>query len=489
MVQYKKPGVYIQEKNAFPDTFVPAPTSVPVFIGYTQFAKSGTTDLTNIPKKISSFAEYEQCFGGDAPMTVTQGATPDQITCTSPFLMHRGMRLFYGNGGDTCYIISVGSYVDKDLNPLLPDKTALIDALHSLVKTPEPTMVVTPDTALMTLAEWGDVAKAVLAHCANQQDRIAILDLVNGTQKFGLPDAIDPVRDFHETVGEIGLDYGTAYYPWVNTSLAELDDITFLQLSDDFKKSLQKDVLAEAKDQTPHNAMLEELANYITNVRSLPRAKSAHTALIQASTTYKDTMKKVLAAVNVMPPSTAMAGIINFTDTTVGPWNAPVDTSINFVLSPTVDMTSGEQQTLNTPLNGKAVNAIRSFMDRGVLVWGARTLDGNSQNWRYISVRRMVILVKRWVRTACEPFVFAANDAQTWTTLKAIIENFLTSLWKLGAFSGGTAKEAFSVEVGLGSTMTSDDIQNGYLKITVLLANTHPAEFITLTFTQEMQKP
>jgi phage tail sheath protein FI len=58
MIQFKTPGVNINELDAFPNSVVEVPTAIPVFVGYTQFAKTGTTDLTNVPTKISSFAEY-----------------------------------------------------------------------------------------------------------------------------------------------------------------------------------------------------------------------------------------------------------------------------------------------------------------------------------------------------------------------------------------------------------------------------------------------
>ena len=46
MGKYKTPGVYIVEKNAFPNSVVEVETAVPAFIGYTENAKNGTEDLT-----------------------------------------------------------------------------------------------------------------------------------------------------------------------------------------------------------------------------------------------------------------------------------------------------------------------------------------------------------------------------------------------------------------------------------------------------------
>ena len=60
----KTPGVYVVEKNAFPNSIVEVATAVPAFIGYTELALDGGTDLGHKPWRISSMAEYERYFGG-----------------------------------------------------------------------------------------------------------------------------------------------------------------------------------------------------------------------------------------------------------------------------------------------------------------------------------------------------------------------------------------------------------------------------------------
>jgi uncharacterized protein len=50
----KTPGVYIVEKNAFPNSVVEVATAVPAFIGYTETAENGGKSLKNVPKRISS---------------------------------------------------------------------------------------------------------------------------------------------------------------------------------------------------------------------------------------------------------------------------------------------------------------------------------------------------------------------------------------------------------------------------------------------------
>ena len=136
-------------------------------------------------------------------------------------------------------------------------------------------------------------------------------------------------------------------------------------------------------------------------------------------------------------------------------------------------------------VSGKSINAIRFFNGLGILVWGARTLDGNSQDWRYISVRRTAIFLERSIQEGMESYIFAANDANTWGAVKAMIASFLTSIWKEGGLQGAYASDTFSVAVGLGSSMTSDDVLNGRLRVSVKVALVCPAEFIVLNFEQQ----
>ena len=213
-----------------------------------------------------------------------------------------------------------------------------------------------------------------------------------------------------------------------------------------------------------------------------------HNALLQNWSEYKLLAKKVKDYLNLLPPSAAMAGIYTMVDSTRGVWKAPANVSVNYVNKPSVVIDNKAQEELNMPMNGKAVNAIRSFVGEGVKVWGARTLDGNSQDWRYINVRRTMSFLEHSVKNAARAYVFEPNDANTWINMKCMIENFLRSVWKRGGLAGATPEDAYSVHVGLGDTMTPEDILEGIMRITVLVAISRPAEFIEITFQQQMQK-
>ena len=52
----KTPGVYIVEKDAFPNSVVEVATAVPAFLGYTEKAENQGNTLINKPWRITSMA-------------------------------------------------------------------------------------------------------------------------------------------------------------------------------------------------------------------------------------------------------------------------------------------------------------------------------------------------------------------------------------------------------------------------------------------------
>jgi phage tail sheath protein FI len=189
-----------------------------------------------------------------------------------------------------------------------------------------------------------------------------------------------------------------------------------------------------------------------------------------------------------LPPSSAMAGIYARVDSNRGVWKAPANESVSACVEPSIKITHEAQQDLNIHTTGKSINAIRSFTGKGSLVWGSRTLAGNDNEWKYVPVRRFFNMVEESVEKATAQFVFEPNDANTWVKVRAMIENFLILQWRAGALAGAKPEQAFYVRVGLGETMTADDILNGIMNIEIGMAAVRPAEFIVLKFSHKMQE-
>lgn len=607
MGEYKTPGVYIKEKNAFGNSVVEAATAIPAFIGYTEKALNGNDDLTNVPWKISSMTEFIQYFGGapklefdvdivkyhpeakkdgqdikpigailkpssplfqfDLETTEKEELVYDSNNSKKPYqvnyafcingdrtyTLYYNMLLFFANGGSTCYIVSVGNYKKK------PEvlKKDFEGAFSKLRLEQEITLVVIPEAVCLSDTEFKDVQQQMLSHCGyDMKNRFALLDIYPKTDENMRIDT--QVNVFWENIGSNFLSYGAAYFPWLNTSILgdrdldgdmfTWDDESYIYwnkfsridpgfsnvintyYSDEFELKpageitvknhlFEFGVIKEGDDIKLLEGEKEKVIGKIEKVEEIKKIvkdaegeekeeivakklrviwkpsfikikdkQSFHLALFNASSVYKQSIKGLLKSLNLLPPSAAMAGIYAMVDSSRGVWKAPANVTLNYVNSPAEDIDDEQQAGLNAPMNGKAINVIRTFRGEGVKVWGARTLDGNSLDWRYINVRRTLLFLEESVKNAARAYVFEPNDAGTWMNMKCMIENFLRSVWKRGGLAGATPEDAFEVHVGLGDTMTGEDILEGIMRITVLVAVTHPAEFIEITFQQQMQK-
>jgi uncharacterized protein len=193
----------------------------------------------------------------------------------------------------------------------------------------------------------------------------------------------------------------------------------------------------------------------------------------------------------LLPASSAVVGKYAVVDNTRGVWKSPANIGIDYAIGPEKTITHREQENLNVDtVGGKSINVIRSFPGRGpAVIWGARTLAGNDNEWRYISVRRYFNMVEESTKNATKQFVFEPNDRNTWIRVKSMIENYLSQQWKAGALMGTTTQEAFFVKVGLGETMNMLDIVEGRMIVEIGLAVVRPAEFIILRFMHHIELP
>ena len=510
MGQMKTPGVYIVEKNAFPNSVVEVSTAVPAFIGYTQQADNKGKSLLNKPWRITSMSEFHNYFGFGPKPLFDIGEKPADSNDEASFslagkeyllsqsagknLLYNSMLLFFQNGGGPCYVVSVGNYSDD----VEADK--LQKGINLLVKEQEPTMVVIPETVLLDEQNSISVQQSALAHCGGKmRNRIAILDIWGGHKDRQDP-AGDCIENFRSALGINYLDYATAYYPWVNSTVVQDKALSYENITNqDVLQSLLRteigipDVVDES---TP--AKTAQQAQAIDEIASSWEDKSdeetyavksqLNKSLIAMSPLFGNILGSIKEKLNLLPPAAAMAGVYTMVDNSRGVWKAPANVSLSAVVSPAVNITHDEQEDLNVTTQGKSINAIRTFIGEGTLVWGARTLDGNSLDWRYVNVRRTMIMLEESIRLATKAYVFEPNDANTWVTIKSMVRNFLTGIWKRGGLAGAVPDDAFSVHVGLGQTMTSEDILEGILRVTVLVAISRPAEFIEITFQQQMQK-
>ncbi len=203
---------------------------------------------------------------------------------------------------------------------------------------------------------------------------------------------------------------------------------------------------------------------------------------------YQTIVRGINNTATQIPPSGAIAGIYAFVDNQRGVWKAPANVSLTNVIGPTYSFDLDETDNLNVDTNaGKSINAIRALTGKGTLVMGARTLAGNDNEWRYISVRRFFNMVEESVKKSTFWAIFEPNNANTWVKVRGMIDNYLTQKWREGALAGATPQDAFFVKCGLGTTMTSQDILEGRMNVEIGMAVVRPAEFIILKFSHKLQ--
>lgn len=514
------PGVYINEINGFPNSVVPVATAVPAFIGYTPNAEYQGKSYYNKPFKISSFAEFQAIFMQPNPpppadpakqyspqyYLVAQKTTPprgEYLTlngqCYSVlpdpntiYYLYNSIRLFYQNGGCDAYIVAVGSYGPASGKPITDPTVSVINpnvqltdlqrGMALLTKEPEPTIYICPEATLLSLSDNASLMQSMLLQAETMQTAVCIFDVIGGAN----PDPTkytNDIENFRNSTGSAGLNYGISYYPFIGTTIMQSTDIDFTNLFGGDTKQL----VPILNPLSAPNPVAAQILGMIQTPPAKPLSNSQlQAALLVASPVYSQIINHVLTEANILPPSGAMAGVYTVNDQEASVWSSPANTSIVGAVSLPIRLTDSDQENLNIDaVSGKSINAIRFFNGQGILIWGARTLDGNSQDWRYISVRRTMTFLEQSIKLAARAYVFSPNDENTWAALQSMISSFLTGVWQDGGLQGASPADAFSVSVGLGTTMTADDLLNGYLRVTVKAAVVHPAEFIVISFEQQ----
>ncbi|MDZ8104380.1 MAG: phage tail sheath C-terminal domain-containing protein [Nostoc sp. DedQUE12a] len=454
MVTYKTPNVYVEEISIFPPSVADVSTAIPAFIGYTEKAQKDDEDLTKKPTRISSLLEYETLFGkaqaSNFEVTTDAGVISSISTPELKYLMYYALRLYFDNGGGSCYIVSVGQYSTEPLK-----KADFEAGLSALEKEDEPTLILLTDAINLSEIDYYALCQQALKQCNKLKDRFAIFDVLEEKK-----DKTGGVNKFRDAIGTETdeLKYGAAYYPYLQTSLNYYytdDSVTIKGVGE----------TADAQDE------------------KLTDSKTQRTDL------YNKIQTEIGKKRVVLPPSAAVAGVYARVDRDKGVWKAPANVSLASVLAPIVKISNEEQENLNIdPTAGKSINAIRSFTGKGTLIWGARTLAGNDNEWRYIPVRRLFNLIEESIQKATAFVVFESNNAITWLKVKSLIESYLEGLWRQGALAGTTPEQAYFVNIGLGKSMTAQDILEGRMIVEIGLAAVRPAEFIILKFSHKLQQ-
>jgi len=181
-----------------------------------------------------------------------------------------------------------------------------------------------------------------------------------------------------------------------------------------------------------------------------------------------------------VPPSGHVAGLFARVDTERGVHKAPANEVLMGITGLSQKINAIEQGQYND----RGINVIRIFKDRGIRVWGARTLATKSDpSWKYINVRRLFIMVEQSIMLGVQWAVFEPNDHTLWKKLTRDVRAYLMRVWRSGALFGQTPEEAFYVKCDA-ETNPRYLIDAGQVNVQVGMCPVKPAEFVVFSIGQ-----
>jgi uncharacterized protein len=515
MPEYLSPGIYVEEVNAGPRPIEGVGTAMAAFVG---FAPGGPA---NKPMLITSWSQYVDTFG-----TLEEGGKRNPYMSGS-YLAH-AIYGYFNNGGTRCYVTRVVPTSGKK------DEAAASAQLPSRASKAIPSLTISAKGSASSdiqvevtrpPAEDSDegafTLKIKMGGSEESFDNVILGKGGKGAKSKPLAEAVATSQIItiveEKTAGSLAErapEVGTyvikanqmTAMPMVQSShfvgdvsdrsglegLEVAEDVTMLCAPDlmaayqqgmidkDGVKAVQLAMMNHCERVGGRMAILDPLPDLSPqDVKKWRERESNFDS--KAAALYYPWVKvddPLTGRPIAIPPSGHMAGVWARTDSERGVWKAPANEIARGVLEPVIQVTKGEQDTLNP----SGINCIRSFTGMGVRVWGARTLSSDPQ-WRYINVRRLFNYVEKSIERGTQWVVFEPNDLNTWERLKRDIRAFLTGTWRDGALFGTTTAQAFFVKCD--AELNPQDVRDrGQLVVEIGIAPVKPAEFVIYRFQQ-----
>lgn len=498
---YASPGVYVEEVDKGTKPIEAAGTSLTAFVGITSEASNKAYDLItgervvassclNKPTLVTNWTQFVDTFGGLHP-----GAyLPDAVYG------------YFANGGGACYVTSImalneGGGQVQAAEKMIPAAKGHAFKVAAKVGGPQGNEIVVTvkttgeDTFSLVVGKEvreGLTMKKGDTHVGSAQfETVTISDvgavgamptdgsylLAGGGVKS--PSAIDFIGDQAARTGLRGLE--------------AFDDIRLIVCPDimvgydgsnearEKVKMIQTEMIAQCEKMRYRFAVLDTppglSAQQAKEWRFYVNFDSSYAAMYYPWITIADLSGSGKATKSV-PPSGYMVGIYNRTDADRGVHKTPANEVVLGAVDLEINLSRGEQDQLN-PIG---VNCIRSFPGRGIRVWGGRTLSSNGA-WRYVSVRRLFIMVEASMDAGLQWVVFEPNDQTLWAKVRRDVSSFLRVVWRSGALFGSTPEQAFYVKCD--EELNPHEIRDlGQLIIEVGMSPVKPAEFVIFRISQ-----
>jgi phage tail sheath protein FI len=539
------PGIYIEELPSTSHSITAAPTSVTVFVGYTNpfwVGPGGTPPPWGVATELTSFSDYVSIYGGffSSPWL--------------PDLVGQAVYQFFLNGGSNAYVVALQgeSYLNPSTSPpgstgvTVSPATATLESsggdgfvasalqpvgLPASGSTPAigipmtisisniTTTTSTDDTADITIVygtalveTYRRVPIGAFASTINAASRLVSIAPAGSTPLTsydGLPTqsslayasgaapasgytvinplAFGPVFETNSSLDKVAV-FNLMALPGMSDSAVLAQAMSFCEEKRAFfimdpPANAVSDTLAQTAPGAPAGAAPIE-AIWEGTATGTPAPPTSQNGAIYFP--YLQTTDPISGAALNVPPSGYVAGIFANEDINRGVWKSPA--GLETVIQGTTGVVpwgvlTDPQQGLLNPLG---INCIRTFPGVGSVVFGARTLvSANSayQQWKYVAVRRMALFIEQSLAQSLLWAVFEPNATPLWNALSQEVGAFMLGLYRQGAFAGTSASQAFTIQCD--STTTSDaDVENGIVNILVGFAPLLPAEFVVIQISQ-----
>lgn len=487
MPEYLSPGVYIQEVNTGPRPIEGVGTAMAAFVG---FAAAGPA---NRPILVTNWTQYVNTFG-----SLEEGVARNPHIAGA-YLSH-AVYAYFLNGGGRCYVTRVVGTENREEKtaPLqlpsrsskaipslfvharsIPDQDIQIDVLPPEKAAPTPTEGEGAATEqageqdLFTLlVRMGSVEETYnnlsFSSKPNEKNAIAtvnqaskLINLVEAKSGASAAERIPEAGSYllrapamtklpqvksQDFVGEVADRSGFE-------GLEAAEDVTMVSCPDLMAayqagvidrtgvKAVQLAMIAHCERMGDRVAILDPLPDLSAQEVKRWREQEAGYDSKFAALYYPWVKIEANGRPLAVPPSGHIAGIYARNDNERGVHKAPANEVIRGALEAVIQITKGEQDTLNP--NG--VNCIRAFSGRGLRVWGARTLSSDPA-WRYVNVRRLFNYIEKSIELGTQWIVFEPNDPDLWARVRRDVGAFLTTVWRDGMLFGRSPEEAFFVK-------------------------------------------
>jgi len=180
----------------------------------------------------------------------------------------------------------------------------------------------------------------------------------------------------------------------------------------------------------------------------------------------------------LVPPTGAVAGIIAAREAGQGIAAGPA----NEIARTAVLVERRVPPAVHDALHPAGINVFLQDTD-GVRLSAARTLSLDPR-WRQLSVRRLMLMLRRALTRQMQWAVFEPNSPGLRRELVRMIDTYLRGLYRRGAFRGAVEEEAFFVRAD-DALNTQYRIDNGQLIVEVGVAPAEPLEFIVVRIVRD----